>query len=450
MKISVIGSGYVGLVTGACLADIGNHVLCLDIDTQKIARLMQSDIPIYEPRLKEIISRNIISGRIRFTSDAKLSAEHGDVQFIAVGTPSGEDGSADLSYVLAAARTIGQYMNKPVTVVNKSTVPVGTVDRVHAVITDELQKRQVKLHFSVASNPEFLKEGSAIADFSKPDRIIVGSSDAHAIETLKSVYAPLLRNHDRLIVMDARSAELTKYAANAMLATRISFMNEIANLADRVGADVEAVRKGIGSDSRIGYSFLYAGPGYGGSCFPKDVKALVQIGQEYQQAMTVVSAVETVNEHQKLVMVEKIKEHFGCSLQGKRLALWGLAFKPNTDDMRQAPSLSIIAALAKEGVNICAYDPIAIEQARLVLGPIPQLVYADSPDQACEGADALIIVTEWRQFHSPDFDQLKALLKVPLIFDCRNLFDPQRMKEQGFTYYTIGRGPHIHHSTTHA
>jgi UDPglucose 6-dehydrogenase len=450
MKISVIGSGYVGLVTGACLADIGNHVVCLDIDTQKIACLIQGDIPIYEPGLKEIISRNMISGRIRFTSDAKMSAEHGDVQFIAVGTPSGEDGSADLSYVLAAARAIGQYMNKPITIVNKSTVPVGTVDRVHTVITDELQKRQVKLHFSVASNPEFLKEGSAITDFSKPDRIIIGCSDAHAIETLKAVYAPLLRNHDRLIVMDARSAELTKYAANAMLATRISFMNEIANLADRVGADVEAVRKGIGSDSRIGYSFLYAGPGYGGSCFPKDVKALVQTGQEYQQAMTIVSAVEAVNEQQKIVMVDKIKEHFGSSLQGKRLALWGLAFKPNTDDMREAPSLSIIAALAKEGVNIQAYDPIASVQARRVLGPIPQLIYADSPDQACEGADALIIVTEWRQFHSPDFDQLKALLKAPLIFDCRNLFDPQRMAQQGFAYYTIGRGPHTHHSTTHA
>ncbi len=442
MKISVIGSGYVGLVTGACLADIGNHVICLDTDTQKITRLMEGDIPIYEPGLKELIARNMSSGRIRFTTDAKLSAEHGDVQFIAVGTPSGEDGSADLSYVLAAARAIGRYMNKSITVVDKSTVPVGTADRVQAAIEQELQKRQCNLRFSVASNPEFLQEGSAIADFSKPDRIIVGSSDEHAIQALKAVYAPLLRHHDRLIVMDARSAELTKYAANAMLATRISFMNEIANLADRVGADVEAVRKGIGSDSRIGYSFLYAGPGYGGSCFPKDVKALVQTGQEYQQPMTIVSAVEAVNERQKLVMVEKIKQHFGGSLKGKRLALWGLAFKPNTDDMREAPSLAIIRALTDEGANLHAYDPIAGEQARQVLGPLPQLGYASSPEQACHAADALIIVTEWRQFHSPDFDRLKALLKAPLIFDCRNLFDPHLMKRQGFTYYTIGRGSH--------
>jgi UDPglucose 6-dehydrogenase len=445
MKISVIGSGYVGLVTGACLADIGNHVVCLDTNQQKIEQLSQGEIPIYEPGLRELIYRNLSSGRIRFSSDVQLSAQHGDVQFIAVGTPSGEDGSADMSYVLSAAQGIGQYMSKPVTVVNKSTVPVGTADRVQAVILEQLKQRNLDLPFSVASNPEFLKEGSAIADFSKPDRIIVGSSDEMAIQALKSVYAPLLRNHDRLIVMDARSAELTKYAANAMLATRISFMNEIANLADHVGADVEAIRKGIGSDSRIGYSFLYAGPGYGGSCFPKDVKALVQIGHEYQQPMTIVAAVEAVNQRQKLVMVDKIKQHFGGSLQGKRLALWGLAFKPNTDDMREAPSLAMIAALTAAGASISAYDPVATDQARIALGEQPQLSYASSPEQACHAADALVILTEWRQFHSPDFEQLKTLLNTPLIFDCRNLYDSALMKQHGFTYVTIGRGSHTPH-----
>ena len=445
MKISVIGSGYVGLVTGACLADIGNHVLCLDTDANKIARLQQGDIPIYEPGLKELIARNLHDGRIRFTTDTQASAEHGDVQFIAVGTPSGEDGSADLSFVLEAAHGIGKHMNKPITVVNKSTVPVGTADKVRATISQQLQLRQLDLPLSVASNPEFLKEGSAISDFCKPDRIIIGSEDEQTISALKAVYAPLLRNHDRLLVMDARSAELTKYAANAMLATRISFMNEIANLADRVGADVEAIRKGIGSDSRIGYSFLYAGPGYGGSCFPKDVKALVQIGQEHQQAMSIVATVEAVNRRQKLVMVEKIKQHFGAALAGKRLTVWGLAFKPNTDDMREAPSLSIIRALIEAGASISAYDPIAMEQAKLQLGTIPRLTYHESPEQACQDADALIIVTEWRQFCSPDFEQIKGLLKEPLIFDCRNLFDPAQMKRQGFDYHTIGRGPHFAH-----
>jgi UDPglucose 6-dehydrogenase len=449
MKISIIGSGYVGLVTGACLADIGNRVVCFDTDARKIEGLNEGYIPIYEPGLKEIVSRNLNSGRIRFTSNAQLSAEHGEVQFIAVGTPSNEDGSADLSHVLIAARTIGRHMNKQTVVVDKSTVPVGTAERVHEAIADELHKRHIKLHFSVAANPEFLKEGSAIADFSKPDRIIVGSNDPHAIQALKTVYAPLLRNHDRLIVMDTRSAELTKYAANAMLATRISFMNEIANLADSVGADVEAVRKGIGSDSRIGYSFLYAGPGYGGSCFPKDVKALVQTGQQYHQAMTIVSAVESVNKRQKLVMVDKIKQYFGGDLQGKRLALWGLAFKPNTDDMREAPSIAIIAALTDAGATIHAYDPIASEQARVVLGPNPKLTYADNPEEACTNADALMIVTDWRQFNSPDFDQLKALLKAPLIFDCRNLFEPLQMQQYGFTYYTIGRGPRSQSEQVH-
>ena len=443
MKISVIGSGYVGLVTGACLADIGNDVLCLDTDIQKIHRLEQGEIPIYEPGLKELIVRNLSSGRIRFTSNAQEGAEFGDVQFIAVGTPSEEDGSADLSHVLDAARNIGQYMNRPITVVNKSTVPVGTVDKVRAVISQELEARKLGLPVNVASNPEFLKEGSAIADFSKPDRIIIGSEDQFAIEALKTVYAPLLRHHDRLLIMDSRSAELTKYAANAMLATRISFMNEIANLADRVGADVEAVRKGIGSDSRIGYSFLYAGPGYGGSCFPKDVKALVQIGQENQQKMSIVDAVEAANQKQKLVMVDKIKRHFGNQLTGKTLALWGLAFKPNTDDMREAPSIAVINALVQNGVSIRAYDPIATEQARLALGPIQSLSYHESPQLACEGADALVIITEWRQFHSPDFEQLSRLLKTPLIFDCRNLYDPQQMRALGFEYHSIGRGPRV-------
>lgn len=443
MKISVIGSGYVGLVTGACLADIGNHVVCFDTDIQKIQQLLLGDIPIFEPGLKELIAANVRSERISFTSDPRTCAEHGDVQFIAVGTPSGEDGSADLGYVLAAARSIGEHINRSVVVVNKSTVPVGTADKVGAEISQQLLLRGATWSVSVASNPEFLKEGSAIADFCKPDRIIVGASDDIAVEALRIVYAPLLRNHDRMLIMDTRSAELSKYAANAMLATRISFMNEIANLADCLGADVESVRKGIGSDSRIGYSFLYAGPGYGGSCFPKDVKALVQMGHQNQQEMSIVSAVEAVNQRQKLVMIDKIKKYFNKPLAGLHFALWGLAFKPNTDDMREAPSLVMIRSLIDAGARITAYDPVASEQARIMLGTSPQIQYAETPEQACDDVDALIIATEWRQFYSQDLGALKKRFVQPVIFDCRNIFDPEQMQRLGFAYHSIGRGSRI-------
>ncbi len=441
MKISVIGSGYVGLVTGTCLAEMGNEVLCLDTDSSKVAHLQKGHLTIFEPGLHELVSRNLESGRLRFTDDAKLSAEFGDIHFIAVGTPSGEDGSADLSYVLQAAQNIGLHVIKSVIVVNKSTVPVGTVDKVRSVIETQLKSRSISLKVHVASNPEFLREGSAIADFCKPDRIIVGSEDQLAIHSLSKLYAPLLDHGNRLLVMDSRSAELTKYAANAMLATRISFMNEMANLADSVGADIEAVRQGIGSDPRIGNSFLLPGPGYGGSCFPKDVKALVQIGQDYDQSMLVVSAVEEVNKRQRSVIIEKIMRRLNGKLEDKRLAVWGLSFKPNTDDMREAPSIPIILSLIKAGAHVCAYDPAATDQAKEVLGEIPRLTYHESAEQACLGADALVIITDWDEFRSPNFARLETLLRTRLIFDCRNLYDPQVMLRHGFEYYTIGRGP---------
>ncbi|GAA5786489.1 UDP-glucose dehydrogenase family protein [Chitiniphilus shinanonensis] len=437
MKITVIGSGYVGLVTGACLSEHGNDVLCLDLDPRKIEMLQRGEIPIYEPGLEEIVQRNAAAGRLRFTTDIAESVAHGTVQFIAVGTPPDEDGSADLQYVLAAARNIARHMTDYKVVVDKSTVPVGTADKVRDAIDDSLRERGVALPFSVVSNPEFLKEGAAVEDFMKPDRIVVGADDERAIHIMRSIYQPFQRNHDRTLVMDVRSAELTKYAANAMLATRISFMNELANLAEVLGADIELVRRGIGSDPRIGYSFLYPGVGYGGSCFPKDVKALCRSAQENGMDLRVLTAVEEANDAQKLRLVQKVVARFGEQLAGKRFALWGLAFKPRTDDMREAPSLVIIDELLKRGATVCAFDPVAAKEARRILGE--RIDYATSPMGALDGADALLVVTEWKEFQAPDFERVKALLKQPVIIDGRNLFDPQTVKAYGFDYDAIGR-----------
>jgi UDPglucose 6-dehydrogenase len=440
MKVTIIGSGYVGLVTGACLADIGNDVVCLDLDERKIDVLRQGGVPIYEPGLKELIAKNVAAGRLQFTTSAEQAVAHGTIQFIAVGTPADEDGSADLRHVLAAARSIGRYMTDYKVIVDKSTVPVGTADKVDKVVGEELSARAVNVPFAVVSNPEFLKEGAAIQDFTRPDRVVLGASDERAISLMRTLYAPYTRNHDRLMLMDVRSAELTKYAANAMLATRISFMNELANLAEKVGADIEAVRQGIGSDTRIGYSFLYAGTGYGGSCFPKDVQALVRTALDHGQPLAVLSAVEKANEQQKLVLFRKVSQRFEKRLDGRTFALWGLAFKPNTDDMREAPSLEIIEALLMAGAKVRAYDPVAIEEAKRVLGPREGLSYADTPLKACEDADALVIVTEWSEFRSPDFDALKAALRTPVLFDGRNLFAPELLRGLGFEYHSIGRG----------
>lgn len=440
MKITVIGTGYVGLVTGASLADLGNQVVCVDVDPAKIEFLQQGGMPIYEPGLDELVRRNVAAGRLHFTTDTAESVRHGLVQIIAVGTPPGEDGAADLQYVLEAARSIGRVMDGYRVVVNKSTVPVGTADAVSTAIQDELNRRKSVVEFSVVSNPEFLKEGAAIEDFNRPDRIVIGADDARAIELMRKMYAPYQRNHERLILMDTRSAELTKYAANAMLATRISFMNELANLADEVGADIESVRKGIGSDHRIGFDFLYAGCGYGGSCFPKDVRALRHTGSEHGQDMPILQAVEAVNERQKLVLLDKIIRRFGDNLGGKRFALWGLAFKPGTDDMREAPSRILIDGLLSRGADITAHDPVAMQEARRVLGDRPRLEYAESPMQAAQDADALIIVTEWKAYKSPDFEALKTRLRHARIFDGRNLFDPAHLAELGFEYIGIGRG----------
>jgi UDPglucose 6-dehydrogenase len=439
VKITLIGTGYVGLVTGACLAEVGNDVLCLDVDAQKIATLNAGGVPIHEPGLEAMVRRNAAAGRLRFTTDIDAAVAHGAIEFIAVGTPPHEDGSADMQYVLQAARNIGRRMSAPKIVVNKSTVPVGTADRVKAVIAEELASRNVQIPFAVASNPEFLKEGAAVDDFMRPDRVVVGADDERAIAALRKVYAPFMRSHERLLVMDVRSAELTKYAANAMLATRISFMNELANLADELGADIEHVRHGIGSDPRIGWHFLYPGVGYGGSCFPKDVKALRHTAEEHGRPLQLLAAVEGVNEAQKQVLVEKIVARLGDDLTGRRFALWGLAFKPNTDDMREAPSRAIIDALAARGARITAYDPIAMDEAKRALGPRPYLTYASSPMAACEGADALVVVTEWKEFRSPDFDALKRLLAEPLLFDGRNLYEPEMVRAAGLEYFAIGR-----------
>ena len=440
MKITVIGTGYVGLVSGTCLAEVGNEVLCLDVDPAKIKILEDGGIPIFEPGLQEMVRRNVAAGRLHFTTDVKRAAHFGTIQFIAVGTPPGEDGSADMQYVIAAARNIGKYMTDYKVVVDKSTVPVGTADAVKAAMVEELQKRGVDTPFSVVSNPEFLKEGAAIDDFMKPDRIIVGCDDEQAALNMRALYAPFQRNHDRLIVMDVRSAELTKYAANAMLATRISFMNELANLAEKLGADIEQVRKGIGSDPRIGYDFLYAGAGYGGSCFPKDVKALIKTAStDADIDMKVLKAVEAANDAQKHVLGTKVKARFGSDLTGKHFALWGLAFKANTDDMREATSREVIKDLLAAGASITAYDPVAIEEARHCFPDEPRLRYADNQSAALDNADALVIVTEWKEFRSPDFDNLKAKLKNPLIFDGRNMYDPKLVRAMGIEYLAIGR-----------
>jgi len=452
LKVTIIGSGYVGLVTGACLAEQGNNVFCVDVDPKKIEILNSGGVPIYEPGLKEMIERNRAAGRLQFSTDIAASVAHGDIQFIAVGTPPDEDGSADLQYVVAAARNIGLHMTTPKVIVDKSTVPVGTADKVSAAITEELNKRGLSPELcSVVSNPEFLKEGAAVEDFMRPDRIVIGTQSTpaglRAKEQMRKLYAPFNRHHERTYYMDVKSAELTKYAANAMLATRISFMNELANLADLVGADIEAVRQGIGSDSRIGYGFLYSGTGYGGSCFPKDVSALSKTAKEHGRDLKILDAVEAVNEIQKYILVEKIEKRFGQDLKGKKFALWGLAFKPNTDDMREAPSRVIITELVKRGAQVVAHDPVAMPEAQHCLDidfkgnlvGLKQVTLVDDPMVATQDADALVIVTEWKAFRSPDFDLLKANLKHPVIFDGRNLYEPQAMQELGFEYQGIGR-----------
>ncbi|RQR41189.1 MULTISPECIES: UDP-glucose/GDP-mannose dehydrogenase family protein [unclassified Burkholderia] len=458
MKITIIGTGYVGLVTGSCLAEIGHDVFCLDVDPRKIEILNNGGMPIHEPGLLDIIARNRAAGRLRFSTDIEASVAHGEIQFIAVGTPPDEDGSADLQYVLEAARNIGRYMTGFKVIVDKSTVPVGTAQRVRAVVDEALGARglagSVAHRFSVVSNPEFLKEGAAVEDFMRPDRIVIGVDDDEtgtvARERMKKLYAPFNRNHERTIYMDVRSAEFAKYAANAMLATRISFMNEMSNLADKVGADIEAVRRGIGSDPRIGYHFLYAGVGYGGSCFPKDVQALIRTAGENGQPLRILEAVEAANSAQKDVLIGKIEQRFGADLTGREFAVWGLAFKPNTDDMREAPSRRLIAALLGRGAIVRAYDPVAIDEARRVFAldlgeasdALARLHFVDTQDAAVSAADALVIVTEWKEFRSPDFTRLKAELKAPVIFDGRNLYEPDAMAELGFDYHAIGR-PHV-------
>ncbi len=439
MKITVVGTGYVGLVSGTCLADVGNDVLCLDVDANKIRILQDGGIPIYEPGLEAMVKKNVAAGRLHFTTNVEEAVAHGTIQFIAVGTPPDEDGSADLKYVLAAARNIGKHMKDYRVIVDKSTVPVGTADKVRAAIADEIKARGEDVPYSVVSNPEFLKEGAAVEDFMKPDRIVVGAEDPRAIEVMRQLYAPFQRNHERLIMMDVRSAELTKYAANAMLATRISFMNELANLAEKLGADIELVRQGIGSDPRIGYHFLYPGCGYGGSCFPKDVQALERTAREAGQQLKILAAVEAANEAQKHVLIEKITARFGNDLSGMTFALWGLAFKPNTDDMREAPSLVLIEELFARGAKVRAYDPVAAHEAQRILGDEPRLTYAANPMDALEGCDALAIVTEWKEFRSPDFDVIKGKLKHPVIFDGRNLYEPKTPRAAGLEYFAIGR-----------
>ncbi len=440
MKITVVGAGYVGLVTGACLSEMGNFVVCLDLDRSKVELLNAGGIPIHEPGLGDIVQRNVAAGRLRFTHNASEAIAHGAVQFIAVGTPPDEDGSADLTHVLAAARDIGRFMSSAYTVVvNKSTVPVGTGDMVRKVIKDALSLRGAESRFSVVSNPEFLKEGAAVADFMRPDRIVVGHDSPNALEVMRALYEPFLRNHDRLLSMDIRSAELTKYAANAMLATRISFMNELALLAERLDADIESVRKGIGSDPRIGFSFLYAGCGYGGSCFPKDVKALARTAEDHDSPLSLLVAVEKVNERQKQVLANKLLARFGADLTGLTFAVWGLAFKPNTDDMREAPSLTLIDRLLSCGAKVRAFDPVASQEARRILGDRVGLDIVPNAYVAAQGADALLIVTEWREFRTPDWEQLQTLMKSPILFDGRNMFAPALVKAQGFEYHAIGR-----------
>ncbi len=440
MKVTVFGSGYVGLVTGACLAEVGNEVVCMDVDSRKIDMLNQGEIPIYEPGLEEMVTRNAKAGRLSFTTDVAQAVSHGLFQFIAVGTPPDEDGSADLQYVLAVAESIANNMQEYRVVVDKSTVPVGTADKVRARINQTLESLGKQVEFDVVSNPEFLKEGAALDDFMKPDRIIIGTDNPRTTELLRALYAPFNRNHDRLVAMDIRSAELTKYAANAILATKISFMNELSNLAERLGADIEEVRRGIGADTRIGYSFIYPGCGYGGSCFPKDVKALERTAREVGYNAELLSAVEAVNYRQKQVLFDKIQRHYEGDVKGKTFALWGLSFKPNTDDMREASSRVLMEALWAAGAKVRAYDPEAMEECQRIYGERDDLVYCEDQEVTLQGADALIVVTEWQVFRSPDFDHLKQSLSAPVIFDGRNIYDPARLKAAGFSYYAIGRG----------
>jgi UDPglucose 6-dehydrogenase len=439
LKVTIVGTGYVGLVSGACLAEVGNDVLCLDLDQAKIAILEGGGIPIHEPGLPDMVARNRAAGRLRFTTDVHTAAAHGTVQFIAVGTPPDEDGGADLQYVVAAARSIGRHMNEYRVIVDKSTVPVGTADKVRQAIVEELRARQAAIPFSVVSNPEFLKEGAAVEDFMRPDRIVIGSDDERATRIVRALYAPFQRNHERVMVMDVRSAELTKYAANAMLATRISFMNELANLAEKLGADIEHVRQGIGSDPRIGYHFLYPGVGYGGSCFPKDVKALLRTGADYGYKLNVLDAVERANDWQKHVLASKIRSKFGDRLKGMTIAIWGLAFKPNTDDMREAPSRALIADLWESGATVQAYDPVAMDESKRIFGDDERIGYAQSPLAALDGADALAIVTEWKEFRSPDFGEIRKRLRHPVVFDGRNLYEPPLVSEAGLEYHPVGR-----------
>jgi len=443
VQITIFGSGYVGLVTGACLADAGNDVVCVDIDAAKIARLNAGEVPIHEPGLDEMIARNRDKGRLSFTTDAKSAVVHGLFQIIAVGTPPDEDGSADLRHVLAVARTIGEHMDDYKVVMTKSTVPVGTSDKVKATVGATLIGRGVQVDFDVVSNPEFLKEGAAIADFMKPDRVVVGTDNPRTAELLKVLYDPFTRNHQRMIIMDLRSAELTKYAANAMLATKISFMNELANIAERLGADIEKIRTGIGSDPRIGYSFIYPGAGYGGSCFPKDVKALTRSARDVGHDARILSAVEAVNDSQKHILFNKISRFFGGQVAGRTIAVWGLAFKPNTDDLREAPSRVLMETLWSAGATVRAYDPVAMDEVRRIYGTRPDLALCASAAEALEGADALAICTEWQEFRSPDFGRFKTVLKQPVVFDGRNLYEPSLMAQQGIRYFAIGRGERL-------
>ncbi len=440
MRLTIFGSGYVGLVQGACMAEMGNHVVCHDIDDEKIAGLKRGELPIYEPGLKAYVERNVEAGRLEFTTDAKKAVDHGLYQFIAVGTPPDEDGSADLKHVLAVARAIGENMEAYRIVIDKSTVPVGTADKVKAEIAQVLEQRGVAIEFDVVSNPEFLKEGAAISDFMKPDRIIVGTDNPRTTELLRSLYEPFNRNHDRLISMDIRSAELTKYAANAMLATKISFMNELANLAERFGADIEKVRLGMGSDPRIGYHFIYPGAGYGGSCFPKDVRALARSADSSGYEAELLNAVEAVNFRQKRRLFEKLSDHYDGDLKGKTIAVWGLSFKPNTDDMREAPSRVLMEALWEAGASVQAYDPEAMEETARIYPDQAGLTLCEKAYDAVEGADALAIVTEWQEFRSPDFQTLKDKLADAVIFDGRNLYEPDGVEAMGISYYAIGRG----------
>lgn len=440
MRVTIFGTGYVGLVTGTCLAEVGNHVVCVDVDKAKVEGLNNGIVPIYEPGLESLVLSNHAEKRIEFTTDAANGIEHGEIIFIAVGTPPDEDGSADLRHVLAVAKTIGTCLNRPAIIVNKSTVPVGTADKVKAAIAEQLKERDVNIGFEVVSNPEFLKEGDAVKDCMRPDRIVVGTTSAQALEQMKRLYAPFNRNHERIVAMDVRSAELTKYAANAMLATKISFMNEMANIAERVGADIEMVRHGIGSDPRIGYSFIYPGAGYGGSCFPKDVQALERTARQYGYTAQILESVEAVNKRQKSKLFELVARHFNGDLKGKTFAVWGLAFKPNTDDMREASSRTLLSLLWQVGANAQVFDPEAMHETRRIFGERSDLVYSESPANALENADALIVVTEWKTFWSPDFKKIKATLKTPAIFDGRNIYDPLEVEAAGLAYYGIGRG----------